>query len=82
LSANRLYQATKRLENKNTNCIPDLMRGDLDSLLLDVRQHYQGLGVRIEEDPCQNTNDLDKALQVCYRAYSRMLVFGAFGGRF
>jgi thiamine pyrophosphokinase len=80
--ANRLYQATKRLGDKNTNYIPDLIRGDLDSLLPDVRQYYQGLGVRIEEDPCQDTNDLDKALQVCHKAYSRILVFGAFGGRF
>jgi thiamine pyrophosphokinase len=80
--ANRLYQATKGLEDKKTKYIPDLIRGDLDSLLPDVRQYYQELGVRIEEDPCQDTNDLDKALQVCHKAYSRILVFGAFGGRF
>jgi thiamine pyrophosphokinase len=80
--ANRLYQATKGLKDKNTEYIPDLIRGDLDSLLPDVRQYYEEMGVRIEFDPCQDTNDLDKALQVCHQAYSRIIVFGAFGGRF
>lgn len=80
--ANRLYQATKGLDDKNTEYIPDLIRGDLDSLLPDVRQYYQKLGARIELDPSQDTNDLDKALQVCNKTYSRILVFGAFGGRF
>jgi thiamine pyrophosphokinase len=91
--ANRLYEATTTTTTPAATSttttskycddyIPDLIRGDLDSLAPHVRQYYQELGVRIELDPCQDTNDLDKALQVCHKAYSRILVFGAFGGRF
>lgn len=42
----------------------------------------------IEKDPCQDTNDLDKALQVCVskdenkKQYDQVIVYGAFGGRF
>jgi len=93
--ANRLYHATVNDRDndydENSSCsngsgkinnyIPDLIRGDLDSLKPHVRDYYStmdidigdrdmvrdkgstGKGkVRIERDPDQNCNDLDKAL--------------------
>ncbi|KAG7363084.1 thiamine pyrophosphokinase [Nitzschia inconspicua] len=56
--ANRLYQYNKEY-------IPDRIRGDLDSLNEEVRAYYEGHNVSVEQDPCQDTNDLDKALQIC-----------------
>jgi thiamine pyrophosphokinase len=94
--ANRLYQATiagnspggsnggptttNRIQEQY---IPNLIRGDLDSLWDHVQEHYASLGTTIEHDPCQDTNDLDKVLQVCQtEKVSRVLIYGAFGGRF
>ena len=81
--ANRLYQAHPEL-------VPDLIRGDLDSLQPSVRLHYEKYGTRVEEDPDQNTNDLDKVLQWLYKQQEQqqkhfdggVIVYGAFGGRF
>lgn len=53
--ANRLYKASQDL-------IPNLIRGDLDSLDPSVRSYYESKGVSIERDPNQDNNDLDKAL--------------------
>mmetsp|Transcript_27869 Transcript_27869/g.75819 ORF Transcript_27869/g.75819 Transcript_27869/m.75819 type:complete len:351 (-) Transcript_27869:566-1618(-) len=55
--ANRLYEYSKEL-------IPDRIRGDLDSLNPTVRAYYESQNVSVEQDFCQNSNDLDKALQV------------------
>lgn len=82
-----------RLHKYNPSLIPNLIRGDLDSLQLDVRSYYEQHGVRIERDPCQDTNDLDKALQSTLKNHnddddskadqeSTILIYGAFGGRF
>lgn len=85
--ANRLYQASRDGIKAPTSeeYLPDVIRGDLDSLLPSVAEYYQSRGTRIERDPDQDTNDLDKALQAIllwstppYRVY----VYGAFGGRF
>lgn len=94
--ANRLYHASRQGQQAATSNIdhdeekveeylPDVIRGDLDSLLPAVSDYYQSRGTRIEQDPDQDTNDLDKALQAVlswstppYRVY----VYGAFGGRF
>ena len=54
--ANRLYEYSK-------DYIPDRIRGDLDSLDPTVRAYYEGKDVSVEQDFCQDTNDLDKALQ-------------------
>ena len=82
--ANRLYQSTKDLTDTHQQnlYIPNIIRGELDSLKPHVRDYYHSRGVLIEGDPCQDTNDLDKALQVCQSKFGRILVFGAFGGRF
>mmetsp|Transcript_11063 Transcript_11063/g.22319 ORF Transcript_11063/g.22319 Transcript_11063/m.22319 type:complete len:376 (+) Transcript_11063:24-1151(+) len=87
--ANRLYDYSKDL-------IPDRIRGDLDSLDPKVRAFYerQSQPVSVEQDFCQDTNDLDKAMQVLVDdgngdgngdgdgCYDRVVVYGAFGGRF
>jgi thiamine pyrophosphokinase len=56
--ANRLYHYNKAY-------IPNRIRGDLDSLEAHVEEYYKAKDVIVEKDPCQDTNDLDKALQVC-----------------
>ena len=90
--ANRLYEATAFRDvdgddgadddDRKNKYIPDRIRGDLDSLQPHVRDFYASLGTQIERDKCQDTNDLDKTLQVCNNVSSRVLVYGAFGGRF
>jgi len=70
--ANRLYDATYEYIEENLSChenkskveyLPDLIRGDLDSLEQVPREFYSSCGIRIEQDNDQETNDLDKALQ-------------------
>jgi len=74
--ANRLYEYSKEL-------IPDRIRGDLDSLDPSVRAYYETRDVSVEQDFCQDTNDLDKALQVLNaEEIDRVVIYGAFGGRF
>lgn len=62
--ANRLYQSTHDIKGGkgNEQYVPDLIRGDLDSLDPDVRTYYENLGCEVERDGDQNYNDLDKAL--------------------
>jgi thiamine pyrophosphokinase len=80
--ANRLYEYSKEL-------IPDRIRGDLDSLDASVRAYYESQSVSVEQDFCQDTNDLDKALQILVSddkdsstTVDRVVIYGAFGGRF
>ena len=76
--ANRLYQATvhdKVHDNDNketttTSFLPDLIRGDLDSLQAHVQTYYQQCGTKIERDADQDCNDLDKALQAVLRHFT------------
>ena len=103
--ANRLYDATvskavhsdgdpqKVTDTDSNNFVPDLIRGDLDSLQPHVRSFYESKGCRVECDPDQDSNDLDKALKsifqrmksdACRDQFENVLVYvyGAFGGRF
>jgi len=87
--ANRLYDSGMK-----EKYIPDAIRGDLDSLRPDVRAYYEERGTSVQEDCDQNTNDLDKALQLVHSrreeiwstsssdSNRRVCVYGAFGGRF
>ena len=86
--ANRLYEATA---DNRKRWIPNRIRGDLDSLDPEVRAFYESSNINgensghclIEKIPCQNSNDLTKALQVCNTdIYQRIFIYGAFGGRF
>ena len=92
--ANRLFDATITAPNAY---LPDKIKGDLDSLRSDVREHYEKLGVDVERDRCQDTNDLDKCLQTILarskadtsmdeaaddQRKTNVYIYGAFGGRF
>ena len=99
--ANRLFDATtasSELKEKSAPgaYLPDKIKGDLDSLRPNVRVHYEKLGVDVERDTCQDTNDLDKCLQTILARRSatsseaaddddkktNVYIYGAFGGRF
>lgn len=107
--ANRLYDATvsrwssmmsqsngwnSEEQTGNNPYIPNLIRGDFDSIRLDVKLHYQKLGCQIECDPNQDCNDLDKALSAIVSRQNEVeqeaesaqkwnvYVYGAFDGRF
>jgi thiamine pyrophosphokinase len=75
--ANRLKQATTTVvtahseddDNNNSYFIPDLITGDLDSLLPDTRTYYQQRGVEIVRVPDQDRNDLDKAVTAVLRHF-------------
>ena len=60
--------------------VPDLIKGDLDSLRPDVRARYEALGVRVVLDPDQETNDLDKALRSVISERERLLLDRSWGG--
>ncbi|KAL3945471.1 MAG: hypothetical protein SGBAC_000442 [Bacillariaceae sp.] len=75
--ANKLYDATY----PSTDYIPDKIIGDLDSLLPDVRAHFEKHKTVVTHDRCQDTNDLDKALKRC-EGYDKVVIYGAYGGRF
>jgi len=59
--ANRLYDAV--MQNGIASAgewIPDVVKGDLDSLRPEVMQYYRSKGTNIVKDPCQDTNDLGR----------------------
>ncbi|KAM0750170.1 putative KEX1 protein [Meredithblackwellia eburnea MCA 4105] len=49
-------------EDERAEFLPDLIRGDLDSLRNDVREYYASKGVRIDHDPDQYSTDLNKCV--------------------
>jgi len=64
--ANRLHDATATIVS-GRNYVPDMIRGDLDSLRPDVESFYKELGTIIECDPNQDNTDLDKSLEAVRR---------------
>jgi len=84
-AANRLHDALD--ERSRNTMLPDLIRGDLDSLRDDVAEFYQRSGVVIEHEPDQDTHDFEKCLkwlqsrQTGGRLPYSVVAFGAFGGR-
>ncbi|KAG9314844.1 thiamine pyrophosphokinase [Chiua virens] len=64
--ANRLYDLlgqTHEGEQLRRRYIPDLIKGDLDSLREDVREYYLAQGVSIQQDLNQDTTDLMKCIE-------------------
>lgn len=96
--ANRLYDIRQDDDNNDDNYyIPNLIKGDLDSISSNVLEYYKKKGCEIIQDFDQDTNDLDKALQsVCEwwnnninnnnatkkKKKIQIYIYGAFGGRF
>ena len=70
------------LDEVNTNLhveshVPTHIHGDLDSIRPEVRAFYSNLGhVEIEEDPCQDTNDLQKCLKLATALFERKYIHG------
>lgn len=44
--------------------VPHYVKGDLDSLRPEVARHFEKLGARVVKDPDQDTNDLEKCLEL------------------
>ncbi|GLE00873.1 hypothetical protein PINS_up009670 [Pythium insidiosum] len=61
--ANRLFDLCARFDAQE-RVLPQYIKGDLDSLRADVRSFYAARGTSIQHDADQNTNDLDKCLQL------------------
>eukprot|EP00743_Colponemidia_sp_Colp-15_P011431 GILK01012755.1.p1 GENE.GILK01012755.1~~GILK01012755.1.p1 ORF type:complete len:249 (+),score=29.53 GILK01012755.1:84-830(+) len=82
-AANRFYDS---LQENRENFIPDIIAGDLDSARPEVVDYYKSKGACIIRVHDQDTNDLEKCLQVMSsrgmsRAESTIVVVGAIGGR-
>ncbi|KAL7009383.1 thiamine pyrophosphokinase [Cystobasidiomycetes sp. EMM_F5] len=77
--ANRLYDAFQG----DNNLIPDLIKGDLDSLRQDVRSFYATKGVPVIQDGDQYETDLGKCIKsVREREHDQqVLIFGGLSGR-
>lgn len=64
--------------------LPSLIHGDLDSILSEVREQYESLGVEVSEDPDQYSTDFGKAIKQVMKRMSSVrdiLVLGSIGGR-
>ncbi|KAG7383264.1 cAMP-dependent protein kinase subunit [Phytophthora pseudosyringae] len=88
--ANRLYDRSVTLEAQD-RVVPHFIKGDLDSLRPAVREFFAAKGAKVLKDPDQNTNDLDKCLQLIHQEQDEhckteekfsVMIFGAMGGRF
>ncbi|CED84536.1 thiamin pyrophosphokinase [Phaffia rhodozyma] len=80
--ANRLYDFFDS-DKERRQFLPDLIKGDLDSLRSDVRSWYEQAGVRVVEDPDQYSTDLMKcisSIQAHEKAISANLDIILFGG--
>lgn len=81
--ANRVYDAF----GKDDAYVPDLIKGDLDSLRDDVRQYYASKGVPVERDGDQYATDLGKCIKAleAQEAESgkiyQLVVYGGLSGR-
>ena len=51
---------------------PDVICGDMDSLLPEVEKHYSSLGTKICKDPDQYSTDLTKSLRYINDSYSQI----------
>ncbi|CAH0478807.1 unnamed protein product [Peronospora belbahrii] len=91
--ANRLFDRSVNIKAQELVKL-HYIKGDLDSLRDDVREFFIAKGTTVLKDPDQNTNDLDKCLQLVFQlqeemykhqdTYSRftVMIFGSMGGRF
>ncbi|VDB88429.1 unnamed protein product [Peniophora sp. CBMAI 1063] len=61
--ANRLYDVLTSASVPTSNYLPDLIKGDLDSLRDDVRRHYFDQDIPVIKDSNEYTTDLMKCLE-------------------
>ncbi|EJD06394.1 Thiamin pyrophosphokinase [Fomitiporia mediterranea MF3/22] len=89
--ANRLYDTLQANPGLDSDAfIPDLIKGDLDSLRSDVADHFRQLGVSIIKDPDQYSTDLMKCVSAIEqleaatpgRAQFTIVILGGLSGRF
>jgi len=59
--ANRLHDVLNG--DRVNDYLPDLLKGDLDSVREDVRRYYETRGVRVVRDDDQNSTDLMKCIR-------------------
>ncbi|PRP82597.1 coagulation factor 5/8 type domain-containing protein [Planoprotostelium fungivorum] len=78
--ANRLHDFWETEEQRASH-IPNIIRGDLDSIRPEVKLYYQNKGAEIIHNLDQDTTDLTKCLSSVPPS-KRTLVMGAFGGNF
>lgn len=92
--ANHLYEAT-RSSSASHKYIPSFIKGDCDSIREDVMEYYKKNGTEVHVDKSQDTNDMDKCLQLVYGMQEQqqkdgtinttrfnIVVLGSMGGRF
>merc|ERR1719378_297310 len=85
--ANILYDMYVEKGSGEAKFLPNLIKGDLDSLDPRVGEYYKSKGVSILKDDDQDTNDLDKCMEslmdycVDKGKSKTVVIFGGFGGR-
>ncbi|KAJ4478168.1 thiamine pyrophosphokinase [Lentinula aciculospora] len=60
--ANRLLDTVRQENHNETLYLPELIKGDLDSLRSDVHEYYASQGVPVEKDEDQDSTDLMKCM--------------------
>jgi thiamine pyrophosphokinase len=92
--ANRLFDRSMEIGAQETVKPPKYVKGDLDSLRSDVHEYYEAKGTTVIKDLDQNSNDMEKCLQLILQEQEAhrqktgrderfsVMVVGAMGGRF
>ncbi|KAH7884514.1 thiamine pyrophosphokinase [Phlebopus sp. FC_14] len=88
---NRLFDLLEQTEgdvdSQRTKYLPDLIKGDMDSLRADVRKYYSSKGVPVLHDPDQYSTDLMKCVQALEEKEKsegqqyELLILGGLSGR-